>query len=146
MRYFSSKVMINDTDKELYLRQVVLLFMMIMTGVCGIYLILIKFCFEMDEIVARYRFLDCMGMHEKTIKRALRQEMLPFFLIPLTAGGLSAAVFTLLMFRVRMYNGAEILAYIRYVFPVWGIYWLAQGAVYLALKKVLTGKIFDTME
>ncbi len=50
------------------------------------------------------------------------------------------------MFRVRMYNGAEILGYIRYVLPVWGIYWLAQGAVYQALKKVLTGKIFDTME
>ena len=78
--------------------------------------------------------------------KALRQEMLPFFLIPLTVGGLSAVVFTLLMFRVRMYNGAEILGYIRYVLPVWGIYWLAQGAVYQALKKVLTGKIFDTME
>lgn len=146
IRYYSSKVMMQDTATERYLKQVVWLFMMIMAGVCGIYLILIKFCFEMDEIVARYRFLDCMGMHEKTIMKALRQEMLPFFLIPLTVGGLSAVVFTLLMFRVRMYNGAEILGYIRYVFPVWGIYWLAQGAVYQALKKVLTGKIFDTME
>ncbi len=141
MSYYGRRAMIQDMETERYLKQVVWMFMLIMVGVCGIYLLFIKFCFEMDEITARYRFLDCMGMHEGPLRKTLGHEMRPFCVIPLLAGGGSAVIFTLLMFRVRMYNAAEILQYLRCVLPVWVIYWLAQWTAYLALKKVLSDKI-----
>lgn len=141
LRYYGSRAMIRDREAERYLKMVVWLFMLVMVGVSGIYLLFIKFCFEMDEIVARYRFLDCMGMHENTLKKTLRQEMLPFFLIPFAAGGGSGLLLTILMFRVRMYTSSEIFQYLQYVLPVWVIYWLVQTAVYLILKKVLLDKI-----
>ena len=141
MSYYGRRAMIQDTETERYLKQVVWMFMLIMVGVCGIYLLFIKFCFEMDEITARYRFLDCMGMHEGPLRKTLGHEMRPFCVIPLLAGGGSAVIFTLLMFRVRMYNAAETLQYLRRVLPVWVIYWLAQWTAYLALKKVLSDKI-----
>lgn len=141
LRYYGRKAMIQDREAERYLKIVVWLFMLVMVGVSGIYLLFIKFCFEMDEIVARYRFLDCMGMHRKRLKKTLQREMLPFFLVPLLAGGGSGLLFTGLMFHVRMYTGSELLRYLLYVTPVWGIYWLVQTIVYLILKKVLLDKI-----
>ncbi len=139
--YYGRRAMIQDREAERYLKMVVWLFMLVMVGMSGIYLLFIKFCFEMDEIVARYRFLDCMGMHEDRLKKTLRQEMLPFFLIPFLAGGGFGALLTVLMFHVRMYTSSEILRYLLYVLPVWGIYWLVQTAVYLILKKILLDKI-----
>ena len=80
-------------------------------------------------------------MHRKRLKKTLQREMLPFFLVPLLAGGGSGLLFTGLMFHVRMYTGSELLRYLLYVTPVWGIYWLVQTIVYLILKKVLLDKI-----
>lgn len=135
--YYGRKAMIQDREAERFLKMVVWTFILVMVGLSGIYLLFIKFCFEMDEIVARYRFLDCMGMHEDTLKKTLRHEMLPFFLVPFAAGGGSGLLFTILMFKVRMYSAMEILGYLRYVLPVWGVYWLAQAAVYFILRKAL---------
>lgn len=141
INFYGRKSSIQDMETERYLKQVIWLFMTVMTGVCGIYLIFIKFCFEMDEIVERYRFLDCMGMHENTLKKTLRSEMLPFFALPFIAGGGSAVIFSALTFKVRMYTGEEIMKYLCYALPVWLFYWLIQAAVYQVLKRVLLGKI-----
>lgn len=141
--FYGRRENIKDMETERYLKQVVWLFMLVMTGVCGIYLLFIKFCFEMDEIVERYRFLHCMGMHEDTLKKTLRREMTPFFVLPFAAGSISAVIFTVLTFLVRMYSGDEVVRYLLYAVPIWLIYWMVQAAVYQIIKRMLLGRIYD---
>ncbi len=140
--FYGRRENIRDMETERYLKQVVWLFMLVMTGVCGVYLLFIKFCFEMDEIVERYRFLHCMGMHEDVLKKTLCREMLPFFVLPFAAGGISAVIFTALTFTVRMYTGDEIGRYLLYAAPVWIVYWTVQAAVYHTIKGILLKKVF----
>ncbi len=141
LHFYDRKASVQDTETERYLRQVVWLFMLILTGLSGIYLLFIKFCFEMDEITERYRFLSCMGMREREVRKTLQREMLPFFLLPFFAAGASAVMFTGLMFRVRLYSPSEMGQYLRYALPVWCGYWLIQAIVCLIIRGVLHSKI-----
>lgn len=141
LQFYDRKAMVQDTETERYLRQAAGLFMLLLTGLGGVYLLFIKFCFEMDEITARYRFLCCMGMREQEVKKTLHKEMLPFFLLPFLTAGVSAAIFTGLMFRARLYSQAETASYFRYALPVWLVYWLIQAAVFLFIRKALYSKI-----
>lgn len=141
-RCYDSKVLIQNAKTEQYLSEGVWMFVLMMTAICGIYLLLIKFCFEMDEIVDRYRFLDCLGMEEAILRKTLRREMMPFFTIPFLASIISSCLFTVLMFKARMYSGAEILQYVRYALPIWIGYWVIQWFVYQVIRKGLIAKIY----
>ncbi|MCI6121394.1 hypothetical protein [Blautia sp.] len=141
-RCYDSKVLIQNAKTEQYLSEGVWMFVLMMTAICGIYLLLIKFCFEMDEIVDRYRFLDCLGMEEAILRKTLRREMMPFFTIPFLASIISSCLFTVLMFKARMYSGAEILQYVRYALPIWIGYWVMQWFVYQVIRKGLIAKIY----
>ena len=142
--YYEKQQNVKDLETERYLKQVVWMFVLFMVGSCGIYLLFIKFCFEMDDIVKRYRFLDCMGMYEKKLKATLRKEMISFWRVPLLAGGIASAVFTALMFKTRMYDGALILRYMKYAVPIWLVYLALQIMVYIIIRKILLNEIFKT--
>lgn len=135
---------IKDLETERYLKKVIWLFVLFMVGACGVYLLFVKFGFELDEIAARYRFLDCMGMREKELKATLRREMLPFWGVPLIVGGLSSVVFTFLTFHIRMYERAAIAGYLKYAIAIWLLYWGLQVLAYMIIRKMLLKAIYKT--
>lgn len=141
--YYEKNQMVNDTQSERVLKLAVVGFEILMLCLSTMLIIGLKFVADYKEMKTRYQLLFNMGMRNEEQKRILRREIKPFFMIPsILAAGL-AVCFTLQMFRLRMYGENQMLAYLKYLIPVWGIYFLVQACVYQCVKKKLYRTVVD---
>lgn len=124
--YYGKQEMVNDIISERYTKEVLYAFVLFMLAASAWFLTYIKFSFDAEEMRQRYRFLEDMGMHEKEKLRTIRKEMWPFARIPLLVSASGAVIFTILLFRVRMYQPEQILHYIKTAGVI--------GAVYIVIQ------------
>lgn len=110
---YAKQQMINDIASERYTKEVLYICVILMLAACAWFLTYIKFSFDAKEMCYRYRFLDDMGMHEKEKRKTIGREMWPFARIPLIVSAVGAVVFTIQLFRVRMYQPEQILSYVK---------------------------------
>lgn len=144
--FYGKKQMIQDTKSERYLKIVVWIFVILAISLSGILLILLKFVFEMDNLVNKYQFLSCLGMRNREIKKELRREMAPFWCAPCIVSVVSTALFTGITFRLRDFDAFAVHGYIRAAIWIWLLYWLVQAGCFVMIKQVLLRKIQEGQE
>jgi len=87
-------------------------------------LIIIKMLSEMEMNRKRAVFLNHMGMREKDRLKLIKKEYFYYYyILPIIIGTISAAIFTFVVFIVRMYTVQDILYYLIYMLPLWGIFY-----------------------
>ncbi len=86
-------------------------------------ILLIKMLSELDLNLRRAEFFKCMGMRKKDRVRNAKKEFFRyFFLIPTVIGAVLSLIFTVLIFRARMFAPEICTAYIGKMVLVWGAY------------------------
>lgn len=88
-------------------------------------LIIIKMLSEMELNWKRALFLNHMGMRKRDRIKLIKKEYYFYYcFFPVVIGTISAVIFTFTMFIARMYNAQDILQYLIYMLPLWGVFYM----------------------
>lgn len=138
--YYSSRALITDVRAERLLKEVVYGFVGILLLTGSLFILYLKYAFEIPELRKRYEFYESMGMRESTSKKTLKKEIRPFFQYPLILSAAATAVFTIFLWRLRMYDGEGIARYTVWAGGLTAAYILVQAVWY----QVISGYLLRT--
>lgn len=120
--YIKTDSMKNLT-RERVMKVTMNVLLIVLFFVMNLILVLIKMLSEMDLNRRRAEFLNRMGMRKKDRIRLVKKEVSRYFyLLPISISVVFAGIFTIIVFHARMYTKLNVFAYLKIMFPVWGIY------------------------
>lgn len=88
-------------------------FIMMMLLAVSLFLLLMKVRMELPEMKKRYLFMERMGMRQKERILAEKKEIARFVYIPLVISVPIIAIFTVVLFRLRMFSVSDMQHYGR---------------------------------
>ena len=104
---------------------------------CALFLAYVKFSYDTEDILNRYRLFSFTGMPEKEQMRTIGKEMWGFTLPPLIISVAGAVLFHILTFDIRMYSAGQIRDYLASAGVI--------GLLYLILQLLWTGWLVHQM-
>ena len=129
--WYSKDQLLSKIKTERFMSMAVSLFIIGIMTIVTMILLYMKAESEMEEKKKQQEFLQCIGMKRKERLQVLRAELQRFFWMPLVISTISVAVFTVILWKIRMYTEADCIAYTKMLALIYLIYMSIQ---YLAMK------------
>lgn len=127
----------TDIRAERLLKEVVYGFVSILLLTGSLFILYLKYAFELPELKKRYDFYESMGMRENERKKTLKKEIRPFFQYPLILSLAATAVFTIFMWRLRMYDAEGLARYTAWAAGLTAAYVFVQEIWYQVISGYL---------
>ena len=135
--YYGKNQLVNDIISERYSKIALYGFVFLMFTTCALFLAYVKFSYDTEDILNRYRLFSFTGMPEKEQMRTIGKEMWGFTLPPLIISVAGAVLFHILTFDIRMYSAGQIRDYLASAGVI--------GLLYLILQLLWTGWLVHQM-
>ena len=135
--YYGKNQLVNDIISERYSKIALYGFVFLMFTTCALFLAYVKFSYDTEDILNRYRLFSFTGMPEKEQMRTIGKEMWGFTLPPLIISVAGAVLFHILTFDIRMYSTGQIRDYLASAGVI--------GLLYLILQLLWTGWLVHQM-
>lgn len=120
---------------ERMMKQVMSIAGMILFIFMNFLLMIVKILSEYQMNLKRLELLHCMGMLKTERRKLLRKEIVNYYcILPIIISGLTSAIYTIQVFRARMYTITDILKYLKYYVPTTIVYFI----IYVLLMMIIT--------
>lgn len=126
---------------ERFMNLAVSLFVIGIMTIVTLVLLYMKAESEMGEKKRQQEFLKCMGMRKKERLRVIRSEMQAFFWLPMVTATLTTAIYTAIIWKIRMYTQADIVAYGKGLAVLYVVYVAIQFLGIKGLERYIIKKV-----
>ncbi len=133
--FYGRNQMIADAGSEIFFKKLVYLFVIILLSILGLFQYYVKLKSELNEMHRQNTFLEHIGMRERDRKKTMTGQIKSFVLLPLLNTVWISIVFLFLTAKARLYNTAEIKAFIQAVLVSYLVYFVIWNIWYLWMKK-----------
>lgn len=114
----------------------------IVMGVMVIMLLLVKIMTEFDTNKERAKFLFCMGMRKKARVKLVKKEIYCYFYsLPLIGAIFLSSIYTIMIWKARMYTKTDIQFFISELLPVWIIFIVALTLIIVMTVNIYVYKV-----
>ena len=124
--WYSKDQLISKIKTERFMTVAVSFFIIGIMTIVTMLLLYMKAESEMEEKKKQQEFLQCMGMRKKERLRVIRSELQFFFRVPLFISTAVMAVFTGILWKIRMYTQADCMAYTKVLIIIYVVYMSIQ--------------------
>ncbi|MGN1166706.1 MAG: FtsX-like permease family protein [Lachnospiraceae bacterium] len=124
--WYSGDETLDQMKSERFMNIAVGFFIMMILTVVTLVLLYMKVESEMKEKIKQQEFLECMGMRTDERIRVIKSELEVFLWFPMAVATISAAVFTVIIWKIRMYSQADCISYGKMLAVVYLIYAAVQ--------------------
>ena len=111
-----------EQQMEMLVNGIVLLMLLAV----GMFVLRMRMKMDLPELKQDYRFFVTFGMEEKERIRLMKREVSRYVWVPLALACGISLLLTGILWKLRLYQAADMAAYLKWGLPVWGVYVLAQ--------------------
>jgi hypothetical protein len=133
--FYGKTQMMADTGSEIFFKTLVYLFAAILLSILGLFQYYVKLKSELKEMHWQNNFLEQIGMRDRERKKMLTGQIKSFVFLPLLNTVWLSIIFMYLTAKARLYNAAQLKAFIQGVLVIYFFYFVIWYAWYIWMKK-----------
>lgn len=140
-RYYVSEAEKEKVFAERIFRNIISIILLAVFAFAEVFIIALRLFSESGRLKEYDRFYQIMGMSEKKRKKAVFAATRMFILLPTVIAVISGFLFTMITLRLRNYEPAEMMQYMKMYLPMVFIFIVIQYLVYICMKLVMHSRM-----